>query len=63
MNKKVRKNWQRNYFTFFLEKKGMEMWQLVLMILAILLLLFMIVWYGALNNDLGDLFGKLGDLF
>jgi len=45
-----------------MNKKGMEMWQLVLMILAILLLLFMIVWYGALNNDLGDLFGKLGDL-
>jgi hypothetical protein len=43
-------------------KKGMETWHLVLLILALLLLLFVIAWFTALNNDLAGLLGKLGDL-
>ncbi len=46
-----------------LGKKGYEMWELVLMILAVMLLLFVLVWFGLLNNDLGDLLGKVGDWF
>lgn len=44
-------------------KKGMEMWQLVLMILAILFLIFVLAWYGALGQNLQVLFTKMGDLF
>ena len=59
----MNKNSPQNFLTFFyLGKKGMEMWQLVLMILAILLLVFLIVWSIGLNHSLGDLFSKLGDL-
>lgn len=43
-------------------KKGMEVWQLVLIILAILLLLALIIWYGSLGSDLDMLSDKLGDL-
>ena len=49
------------FLTFFSEKKGMEMWQLVLMILALLLLFFMLIWVGVLGKDLSGLFEKLGD--
>ena len=64
MNKKVSKNYLGNFFTFFPKgKKGMEMWQLLLILMAVILLLFFVAWYSALGNDLGDLFGKLGDLF
>lgn len=44
-------------------RKGMEMWQLVLLVLAIILLLFMIVWFGVLGGSLERLFGKVGELF
>lgn len=44
-------------------KKGMEMWQLVMMILAILLLVFMGMWYSGLGDKLGDLLNRLGDWF
>lgn len=40
----------------------MEVWQLVLMILAIVLLVFMIIWYGVLNQDLASLLDKLLNL-
>ena len=43
-------------------KKGMEMWQLVLLILALILLLAVIVWYGFLGGEIDKLLGKLGDL-
>lgn len=41
----------------------MEMWQLVMIILAILLLLFVISWYSGLNDQLDSLFGKMGGFF
>jgi len=44
-------------------KKGMEMWQLVLIILALLLLFLVIGWYGGLGETLGGLFDKMGALF
>lgn len=37
----------------------MEVWQLVLLILAIVLLVLVIAWYGGLNKQLPDLFDKL----
>lgn len=40
-------------------RKGMEVWQLVLLILAIILLVLVIAWYGGLNKQLPDLFEKL----
>lgn len=42
-----------------MNKKGMEMWQLVLIIIALLLLFFAITWFSLLNNDLGELLGSL----
>ena len=48
--------------SLFSGKKGMETWQLMLMILAILLLLFFITWYGLLKGQLGDLLEKLGEI-
>ena len=44
-------------------KKGYETWELVVMILAIALLLFVIAWFVLLNQDLGELFGKVGEWF
>jgi hypothetical protein len=41
------------------DKKGMEMWQLVLMILALLLLVSLLIWYGGLGGMIEDLFNKL----
>ncbi len=43
-------------------KKGMEMWQLVFLILAIILLLFFLAWYGLLGKDLANLLDKFGEL-
>ncbi|HLD72095.1 MAG TPA: hypothetical protein VJA23_00770 [Candidatus Nanoarchaeia archaeon] len=45
-----------------MNKKGMEMWEIIGLILAVAFLLFLIVWYGLLDNDLGGLLTKLGDL-
>jgi len=45
-----------------MNKKGMEMWQLVLIILALILLLAVLVWYGVLGGHVEKLLGKLGDL-
>jgi hypothetical protein len=51
------------FFLPFRNKKGMEMWQIVFLILAVLLLIFLIIWYGVLGTQLGDLFEKLGEVF
>jgi len=42
-----------------MSRKGMEVWQLVLLILAIVLLVLVIAWYGGLNKQLPDLLEKL----
>jgi hypothetical protein len=46
-----------------MNKRGMEMWQLLLILMAVILLLFFIAWFSILGPELSDLFGKLGDLF
>jgi len=46
-----------------MNKKAYEAWELIIMILAIALLLFVVVWFAVLNQDLGELFGKLGEWF
>ncbi|HLC81896.1 MAG TPA: hypothetical protein VJH68_04525 [Candidatus Nanoarchaeia archaeon] len=47
-----------------MNKNGeMEMWQIVLIILSVLLLLFLLVWFGQLGGDLKGLLGKLGEIF
>ena len=46
-----------------MNKKGMEMWQLVLIILAIVFLLFMLAWYGGLDQKISGLLNKFLDLF
>lgn len=46
-----------------LNKRGMEMWQLVLLILVLILLLAVLVWYGFLGGEISGLLGKLGELF
>ena len=46
-----------------MNKRGMEMWQLIIMLLAIFLLLFMLVWYGILGQGLADILQKIGGLF
>lgn len=45
-----------------MNKKGMEVWEIVGLVLAVAFFLFLLVWYGLLDNDLGGLLGKLGDL-
>lgn len=45
------------------DKRGMEMWQLIFLILSVALLLFLTAWYFILNEDLGSLLGKIGDFF
>ncbi|MBT3298630.1 hypothetical protein HN385_06895 [archaeon] len=42
-----------------MNKKGMEMWQIVLMILMLLLIFFGFLFYGGISDKLGDLFGTL----
>lgn len=46
-----------------LNKKGMEMWQVVLMILALIGLVVFIFFYAGLGNEAKELIKKLGDLF
>lgn len=43
-------------------KKGMETWQLVLIILAAILLVAVIAFYSGLGKEIGRLLEKLGDL-
>ncbi|MBI2666421.1 hypothetical protein HYX13_02300 [Candidatus Woesearchaeota archaeon] len=44
-----------------MNKKGYEMWELIVIILALALLVFVVVWFAVLNENLGELFGKLGE--
>lgn len=41
----------------------MEMWQLVLIILAVVFLLFMLAWYFYLDRDLGGLTNTFTEMF
>lgn len=43
-------------------KKGMETWQLVLIILALILLFFVIIWFSGINTEIKSLLGKFGGL-
>ncbi|GEM_PF-6894031 len=45
-----------------MNKKGMEVWEVVGLIIVVAFLIFIAVWYGVLDNDLGGLLAKLGDL-
>jgi len=45
-----------------MNKKGMEMWQLIMIILVLILLLAVLIWYGSLGESLKRLFEKMGDL-
>ncbi len=47
----------------FSGKKGMEMWQLVIIILAVIFLLFMLAWYFFLDQDLNGLTNTFTELF
>ena len=62
MNKQAIKNNGKRLYFFPRGKKGMEMWMLVLMILAILLLIFVVAWYSGLNMGIESMFNKLGSL-
>ena len=48
--------------SYTMNKKGMEMWYLIALIIAILLLLFAVAWYSGLGDKLSDLLSKLGEL-
>lgn len=62
--KKASKNCKSNFWVFFPKgKKAMEMWQIVLLILAIIFLLFMLIWFGGLRDTIVELLVKLGDMF
>ena len=60
--KKGMKNFGK-FLAPFPDKKGMEMWQIVFLLLAVLLLIFLIFWFGILGGQLGDLFGRLEEVF
>lgn len=58
-DKEINKKYKNLFLTFFPKgKKGMEIWQLVLIILALLLLFFIIAWYGGLNKSLEGLIDR-----
>ncbi|MEK6937568.1 MAG: hypothetical protein AABX04_00845 [Nanoarchaeota archaeon] len=40
---------------FFKNKKGMEMWQLIMIVLAVLLLVFVLAWYFGLKEKLVEM--------
>ena len=44
-------------------RRGMETWQLVMIILALVLLMAVIIFYGELGEKIEGLLGSLGDLF
>ena len=44
----------------FRNKKGMEMWELVIMVLVIILLLVVIAWYAGLSKGLESFFERFG---
>jgi len=46
----------------FYDKRGMEMWMLVMIILSLVLLFFIIAWYTGLGDQLGKMVNKVSDL-
>lgn len=47
-----------------MNRKGeMEMWQIVLMILAILLFIVILMWYGGLGKQIDDFLTRIGEMF
>ncbi|MBS3123609.1 hypothetical protein J4437_03150 [Candidatus Woesearchaeota archaeon] len=62
-NTKLKKRSSQRFTLFnklFLNKKGMEMWELVIMVLAIILLIFVIAWYVSLDKSGQSLLERLG---
>ncbi len=45
------------------KKAEMEMWQIVLMILAILMLIIFLMWYGGIGEQIDNFLTRIGDLF
>ncbi|MFH1682177.1 MAG: hypothetical protein ABIA37_00110 [Candidatus Woesearchaeota archaeon] len=45
-----------------MNKQAMEMWQIVLLILVLIFLLVVIIWYGFLGGELGNLLNKFTDI-
>lgn len=45
------------------KKAEMEMWQIVLMMLAILLFIVILMWYGGLGEQIEQFLTRIGDLF
>jgi len=50
-------------FSLVKGKKGMETWQLLLLILGILLLIFMLFFYKQIATSLGDMFESILGIF
>ena len=46
-----------------MNKKGMEMWQIVLIILALLFLVVIGIFWGEIGTKIEGLLGKFGGLF
>ena len=44
----------------FKDKKAMEMWILVLMVLAIILLILVVIWYKDLGSFISELLSRFG---
>ncbi len=44
-------------------KKGMEMWEIVLIIIALVLMLVLIVWYGFLKGSADNILSKVAEWF
>ena len=53
----------RKKVSLFLGSRGMEMWQIVLIVLALFLLFFMLIWSGALGEKMSSLLGGFGEMF
>lgn len=63
MNFTTFKKYVSSLVRLFPDKKGMEMWQVIALVLAAFFLLFVLFWYGNLDQALWRFLGKLGDLF
>jgi len=44
-------------------KKGMEMWEIVLIIIALVLMLTLIIWYGFLRGSADNILSKVLEWF
>lgn len=58
----------KNYFSSLVNlfphgKKGMEMWEIIALVLAAFLLLFFLFWFSDLDQKLWKFLSTLGDLF